>query len=431
MSYDAKFYANIRPGCQAAAAKLIPRLVELFHPISMLDVGCGEGWFLSAGEAAGIETCIGVDSHFYDDSMAISKNRYMQLDLETRGWNIQQPISLVLCLEVAEHLSAESGQALIKEICEVTDVVVFSAAIPGQGGEDHKNEQWQSYWVEAFNRHGFVASTQLRDELWNDSSIPAWYRQNWILFIRDKDSSRIPSFRTPAEFNIVHPEIFRASERVVTQLVITDGRKEYLQQTLDSAGKNIIGNITHRIMVDDSCNPEYAAWLDATYPEFTIAHSTTRLGFAGAIQKGWSMLPRNTEFCLHLEDDFTFNERWDQRDAINILDSHPDVAQIALRRQAVGHEVNFGGFVEQFPDSYTDMEWGGLHWFEHKRFFTTNPSLYPVRITELGWPDAPHSEGKFGIERLFPAGYKTAFLGKKSDPPKVHHIGEIRNGTGY
>jgi len=40
---------------------------------------------------------------------------------------------------------------------QIIDNVLFSAAIPNQGGTGHINEQWQEYWAEKFYANGFGA----------------------------------------------------------------------------------------------------------------------------------------------------------------------------------------------------------------------------------------------------------------------------------
>jgi hypothetical protein len=44
---------------------------------------------------------------------------------------------LAVCLEVAEHLPPERAESFIRELCDLAPVVLFSAAIPGQGGTGH------------------------------------------------------------------------------------------------------------------------------------------------------------------------------------------------------------------------------------------------------------------------------------------------------
>ncbi len=214
-------------------------------------------------------------------------------------------------------------------------------------------------------------------------------------------------------------------------LVFTDGRLECLQRTIASANENLIGKFSKKILINDSPDFAFQERIAQLYGlEFEIKNHGRRKGFCHAIQSGWSELSPDTDYVFHLEDDFTFNEPVLLPVLVEILEHHMNLCQIALKRQAWGHEVNFGGFMEQFPDSYENVTWAGLRWCEHKRFFTTNPSLYPMQITKYGWPEPPDCEGHFAF-KLWPDGYKSAFWGHREDPPKVAHIGMERAGKGY
>lgn len=218
---------------------------------------------------------------------------------------------------------------------------------------------------------------------------------------------------------------------IIALMVITDGRREYLQQTLEGAKDNLVGEITHWLMIDDSNNLEYAEWLHREYPEFFISHSSGgKRGFAGAIQHGWSRIPPDTEYVVHLEDDFLFNRPWFLMESVSILSARTDIAQMCLRRQPWGSEPLDGGFIAQWPSTYSEQMLNGIPFLTHRNFFSTNPSIYPKRITAFGWPDAPDSEGKFG-PKLWDAGYCCAFLGTREDSPRVTHIGLERAGNGY
>lgn len=220
----------------------------------------------------------------------------------------------------------------------------------------------------------------------------------------------------------------------VTMLVFTDGRAEYIERTLKSAKNRIVGNIKQRVIIDDSADPKYQEWLRRTYlADYILIHSATRKGFAGAIQTGWgglSQLLFKTDFVVHLEDDFIFKKEWDLAESISLLEHDKKIAQICLRRQPWGVEPADGGFIAQWPHLYVDQCWNGIDYLTHQNFFSTNPSIYPIRVTKYGWPDAPDSEGKFG-PKLFAENYCCAFLGKRDDAPRVEHIGLERAGVGY
>ena len=201
----------------------------------------------------------------------------------------------------------------------------------------------------------------------------------------------------------------------VCLLLISDGREDYLRRTLASLEENL-PPFDFTVHVDDS------------------AHE---LGFAGAIQKGWDkVLDTGADWVWHQEDDFTYNRPVPLERLIALSEAQPHLAQVCLRRQAVGNEIPFGGFMEQFPGWYVERD----GWVETTRNFTTNPSLYRADLCGMGWPDAPDSEGHFGFmvrEAGLPWGIdgndvRFGFWGSMKDGAEwVHHIGDERNGVGY
>jgi hypothetical protein len=59
---------------------------------------------------------------------------------------------LVQCLEVAERIAPDAAHILIDGLVQHGDLIVFSAAVPGQGGEHHINERAHAYWRDMFLR---------------------------------------------------------------------------------------------------------------------------------------------------------------------------------------------------------------------------------------------------------------------------------------
>ena len=216
-------------------------------------------------------------------------------------------------------------------------------------------------------------------------------------------------------------------------LVMTDGRDDVLDQAIRSAGRNLCGEFTHFVIHDDAGMPSHAEMLAERYPTAEVVGGDRRRGFGGAIANAWSHLKDRPErFVFHLEDDFVFNGPVDLGKLAATLDANPHLVQVALRRQAWNpQEVVAGGIVEQHPDDYTQVSGLTGTWLEHRRFFTTNPNLYRLDLTQKGWPDAPHSEGHFGIEVFKDHAARSAFWGPMDSSPMVHHIGEHRVGTGY
>lgn len=206
--YDDRFHEVRRSGSNASARVAVPIIQQLVSPQSVLDVGCGIGAWATAWIANGVGDVIGVDGDFVD-------RRHLQLPQQRFvGHNLSEPLDLgrrfdlVTCLEVAEHLPAASASTLVESLVRHADVVVFSAAIPGQGGTGHINEQWPSYWVAQFAHLGYRPFDLLRGRLWDNDQVEWWYQQNCLLFATDDAAKRFHLTPTDSPLDIVHPLLF-------------------------------------------------------------------------------------------------------------------------------------------------------------------------------------------------------------------------------
>jgi hypothetical protein len=222
---------------------------------------------------------------------------------------------------------------------------------------------------------------------------------------------------------------------VILLCVITDGRRDCIVNTIPSALKHLDGYISRKVIYDDSGDKEHRAWLAEQFADFEIVWAPNgRQGFGGAIRYLWLWLTANTDepYVSHLEDDFTFRRRVDLRAQMDVLREHPNFVQIALRRQAWNAaEKAAGGVIEQDPHAYVEVCDGFNVWLEHRKFFTTNPSLYCRGLCERGWPDGPESEGRFTALRLEDPDVRFAYWGSRASDEWVTHIGTERHGSGY
>lgn len=222
-----------------------------------------------------------------------------------------------------------------------------------------------------------------------------------------------------------------------TLLVFTDGRRDCMARTMASAAE-ALPELDHVVIVNDCPGLDYKAWLREVFPGADhIDPLPHRRGFGGAIQAGWDALPAGTEWVFHLEDDFVFNRPVPLDDMATVLRVRPELVQMALRRQPWNDEERAaGGIVEAHPNDFEDRFGQGpplweSAWLEHRRFFTTNPCLYRASLTERGWPQVPRSEGVFTHQLLADPEVRFGYWGARSTDPWVHHIGDVRTGTGY
>jgi len=148
------------------------------RPNSLLDVGCGTGTWLRAAMDLGVAKAVGVDGiAVSDELLQVSRDTIKVIDL-TSPFRLGERFDMAICLEVAEHLPESCAAQLVDAIEAHTDLVLFSAACPGQPGQHHVNCQWPSYWQDHFNRCGFFCEDSIRWQIWSDPRIEPWYRQN-------------------------------------------------------------------------------------------------------------------------------------------------------------------------------------------------------------------------------------------------------------
>jgi SAM-dependent methyltransferase len=203
--YDQAFYDLIRPGVQASAAVVVPLVLDHIPARTVVDVGCGEGWWAHEFVQHGCEVA-GIDGAYVTESPL--GDRFIPHDLTEPLPNLGR-YDLAVCFEVAEHLPPERGVSLIGELCALALTILFSAAIPGQGGVGHVNEQPPSYWAGLFNRHDYAVSGALRWLIWDDDRVEPWYRGNLLLAAHNPDA--YPGLFTGPEsrpLHVVHPVLF-------------------------------------------------------------------------------------------------------------------------------------------------------------------------------------------------------------------------------
>ncbi len=189
-AYDAAFYAGQVTGSLDAASQILPRAVALLERCgwkvgSCIDVGAGAGTWLAVAHKLGINDTLAVEGAWVREiETTIPKNMYVFTDFCHEPLRLSRRFDLALCLEVAEHLPAPKAELLVERLSHLSDVVLFSAAIPHQGGTDHVNEQWPSYWAGLFEARGYRCFDVLRWSIWDDEGISFWYRQNLLFYVR-------------------------------------------------------------------------------------------------------------------------------------------------------------------------------------------------------------------------------------------------------
>jgi len=185
--YNESYYASIETGARISAIEVYKVLNEIVKPMKLIvDIGAGVGEW-QHGDYTGVD--------FNSPNKDIHQHDLRQ------PYRSQKRYDLALCLEVAEHLPKDSAGVLVESLCQLAPYVLFSAAIPFQGGEDHQNEKWPSWWAKLFARFGFFPHpVDIRESIWNNDNVEVWYRQNMVLYWKG-EAGRY-------ELNKVHPRMW-------------------------------------------------------------------------------------------------------------------------------------------------------------------------------------------------------------------------------
>ncbi len=222
--YTNDFFDSVNAGSLASARVVCPLLVELLEPESLLDVGCGAGAWCKIWRQSGVEEVIGVDGDYVRaESLLMPAASFRQQDL-VQPFDLKRRFDLVTSLEVAEHVAESSADALLDNLTRHGDRVLFSAAVKGQGGEFHVNEQSPDYWRARFADRDYGCFDALRHQIATHQNVEPWYRYNTLLYVHERAAEALPrevaATRIPHDQPIpsVAPLTWRARNAVIGTL---------------------------------------------------------------------------------------------------------------------------------------------------------------------------------------------------------------------
>lgn len=210
------------PSNLTSAEIIVPKLIKWIHPGSVIDIGCATGvWLEQFKRYSPNEVKIhGVDGdwvrehrHYIDDK----EITYYDFESDTE-FPIHGKYDLAVCLEMAEHLSAEKADKLIDILINLSDVIYFSAATPNSGGMHHVNERWQSYWWMKFRKRNYVLVDRIRHEVWNNKKVCYFYSQESFIYVNAEKLENYPELMryclgiggeySALPIDVIHPELF-------------------------------------------------------------------------------------------------------------------------------------------------------------------------------------------------------------------------------
>ena len=208
--YNSSFFSGHLAGSASSAKTIVPITLDLTGARSVVDIGCGTGAWLREFARAGVNDFLGMDGPWVrQEDLLVPAESFRSADLSSPP-ACDRTFDLAISLEVAEHLPESAAEGFVSALCRLAPVVLFSAAIPGQGGTGHINEQWPGYWSERFGAAGHKPIDCIRARVWSNPRVQWWYAQNTLVFAKAEAVEKMPNLRAAAErapdvLPLVHP----------------------------------------------------------------------------------------------------------------------------------------------------------------------------------------------------------------------------------
>jgi hypothetical protein len=214
MRYTKSFFRNREQSSRRSAEMVLPFVFEIVRPTSVVDFGCGTGTWLEAAKRLSAARVLGIEGEWIRGKKTLLETH----ELEVR--NLDDPVSvperfeLAISLEVAEHLKPARAAGFVHDLCSASEVVLFGAAIPEQGGTGHIHERWQSYWAALFANEGYRCLDVVRPRFWDEPDVMPWYKQNAFLYATEGACEllkpRLPSGSESGfgPLDVVHPDLY-------------------------------------------------------------------------------------------------------------------------------------------------------------------------------------------------------------------------------
>lgn len=246
--YNDNFYTNRNSDTERSAHIILSLLFNYYKLNSMVDFGCGVGTWLNVGKELGVKEILGIEGSWLNiNHLVIPKDSFIHKDLSQKI-NLSKKFDLAISLEVAEHLEEQFASVFIENLTESSSVILFSAAIPGQRGSGHVNEQWPEYWINKFYKKGYLPIDLIRPKIWHNEEVKAWYKQNTLLFVKREELDKLPEiqkFFDPLKSNwsVVHPRTF------LRQIEISHPRYSTLRSLISSIPEVLIKSLKNKLKI--------------------------------------------------------------------------------------------------------------------------------------------------------------------------------------
>jgi hypothetical protein len=190
--YSAAFHKAIESDELPQAVRLANYIQTYIKPYVFYDFGCSTGLYLREVkkrlpmiESKGFE--------FSEEAIATALcPDIIKTDLTVPLFFGKKSNTLGLCLEVLEHIDDSFWREVLTNLTNHCDILIFSAALPGQGGTGHINCRPRIDWIRRFHELGWVVDADATQHLvgyMKQGLHMGWFVANALVFIPANASS--------------------------------------------------------------------------------------------------------------------------------------------------------------------------------------------------------------------------------------------------
>ena len=228
LNYSKEYYQKRNNWTELSVVSIMALIQTHYKPNSIIDFGCGSGsWLHTIKRLYQINDILGVDGYCIDEKeLMIPSQNFKRYNLE-RIYVPDRRFDMAISMEVAEHLNERYADNFVTSLVNASDLILFSAAIPLQGGTNHINEQPQSYWKAKFSKKNYECIDIIRSRIWDHQGVRTDYKQNAFLYINknqlNESKSLLYKFKSVEQesiLDIVHPELFERKVETVGNLKV-------------------------------------------------------------------------------------------------------------------------------------------------------------------------------------------------------------------
>jgi hypothetical protein len=221
-------------------------VLELLPVHSVVDFGCGEGTWLRVFQDHGVETILGIDGNYVSRERLLIDHAHFRPENLSLPVRLDQSYDLAISLEVAEHLPTRASRSFVESLVRAAPVVLFSAAIPGQRGTQHINEQWPEFWHDLFRLFDYECLDLIRPKILLQYGVEWWYKQNTFLYVGNAFRNESRTFLVSPERTDLSP-LEPVARHVFDRYKTVSGLIRELLRAVNRSAKNRIALLSQRV----------------------------------------------------------------------------------------------------------------------------------------------------------------------------------------